>query len=207
MPSSAFISYHHDDRIIGEAIYDQILMLAGHGEGKGAVRCFLDARDIERGVPWQGVIDDNIKEMDWLIVVFTGEQSAYCGYEIGTFSHVKPNDRRIVCLHDVEKGLLPVILNHRQNSFVYDIGNIAQQDQDKVSLSAQEEVNYWCNSEVGRLLRDFCSYSNLYVATHEPSLYTYNIALAAKRIANAFALARATDVAYETPAQISFEIT
>lgn len=202
--SSAFISYHRDDRIIGEAINDQLLMLAGYGKGKGEVRCFLDYRDIQRGMSWQKVIDDNIKQTDWLIVVFTGEQSAYCGYEIGTFSHTKQNGTRIVTLYDVNSNTLPVVLKNRQNSFVDDVGNIVQQD--KVNLSAQE-VNYWYNSEIGKFLFDFCSYNGLYIATHQPSLYSYNIAFAAKNIANAFALARATDVKSETPSQISFELT
>ncbi len=214
--SSAFISYHRNDKIIGEAIYDELSFLASHGQhGRNALKCFLDTRDIKKGTPWKPAIDDALRHTNWLIVIFTGDQSAYCGYEIGTFSQViqqemglqenTPLDRKIVGLHDVNIDRLPVILKETENVFVSDV--IAA-DQNNVVLAAKESAT-WYKSDVGRFLKEFCEHNRLYSPEDEdnPQKYTNNIALSAKKIANAFALARGTDVKSETPAQVSFELT
>lgn len=206
--SSAFISYHHEDKIIGEAVYDELLHLSGCGKkGKDAVKCFLDVRDIDTGKPWQPVIDQSLKNSDWLVVVFTGEQSVYCGYEIGTFSQIAQIQdaptRRIVGLHDVAD--LPIILKDRQNVYVNDIVMPVSEQKD-VTMST-DEVDGWYESRVGKFLRDFCEYDEMYTANDDAKNYVNNIALSAKKIANAFAIARRTDVKDETPVQISFEIT
>jgi hypothetical protein len=208
--SSAFISYHHDDKIIGEILYDQLVFLAGRGDGKRFLSCFLDARDIPRGKPWKPIIDENLKNKDWLIVVFTGEQSAYCGYEIGTFSQMHDQqspDKHIMSLYDVDDEILPVILKDSQNTTVPNIENVSETED--VAVSA-DQVNFWFHTSVGKFLAEFCDYKKLYTPEHEkddPGSYANTIALSAKRIANAFALARGNDVKAETPAQANFEIT
>ncbi|WP_374368577.1 toll/interleukin-1 receptor domain-containing protein [Dongia sp.] len=207
--STAFLSYHHDDRIIGETVLAQLAFLASRGEGKPALKCFLDARDIPRGQAWKPIIDENLANKDWLIPVFTGDQSVYCGYEIGTFLqlHVQSPDKRVMALYDVDDEKLPIILRDGQNTQVPPVDNVVEAD--KVAVST-DEVNFWFRSAVGRFLQDFCLYKGLYTPAHEssePAAYSNNIALCAKLIANAFALARGTDEKSETPAQIGFELT
>lgn len=206
--SSAFISYHHEDSVIGEALHDQLSFLAAAGEGRRALSVFLDSRDIGGGTPWQPEIDKNLAEKDWLVVVYTGQQSVYCGYEIGTFTHLhaaKPL-RRIIALHDVADDLLPVVLRGNQNRSVAPVEIVTNLDD--VIIEAGE-LGAWFSSPVGRFLRDFCQYNGLYTPEHErndPARYNANVALAAKKVATAFSLASATDVKSETPTQISFEI-
>lgn len=210
--SSAFISYHHDDRIIGETLRDELSFLATRGKGREAVSSFLDAKDIPQGADWKQILNQNLGNMDWLIVIFTGEQSVYCGYEIGTFSQLHADSpvkgiKRIMGLYDVDSKRLPVVLKDSQNTFVINVDNVV--DIKSVTVPAHE-MDYWYSSEVGKFFRDFCTYKDLYTPEHEqdaPVAYSSNIALAAKRIATAFALARGTDVKCETPTQIGFDLT
>ena len=213
--SSAFISYYHEDRDIGETLKEQLLFLARCGTGRDSIDTFLDVKDIPPAKDWQPIIDENLSNKDWLIVVFTGDQSVYCGYEIGTFSQLhnmhwpekRDPDKRIMGLYDVQSSKLPVILKDRQNTFVPNV-KIIVQEADKVTVSP-DEVNIWFKSEVGRFLVEFCAYKGLYTPLHEienAGTFNYNIALAAKRIANAFGVARGTDVESETPIQIGFEL-
>lgn len=208
--SSAFISYHHNDIIIGTTLKNQLAFLASCGsQGKAAVKSFLDSKDIHIGDDWKTIITDNLCEMDWLVVIFTGEQSVYCGYEIGTFWQLRATQqgkRRILALHDVGIEQLPLVLRDSENAFVTNVDDVI--DIERVTVSAQE-VLHWYECDVGRFLVDFCKYKELYVPgdAENPGDYTNNIALAAKRIATAFALARGTDVKSETPTQIGFELT
>ena len=169
--SSAFISYHHSDRIIGRTLDEQLSFLAAHGLGKPALSSFLDAKDIKPGTAWQPVIDKNLREKDWLIVVFTGDQSVYSGYEIGTFSHLNGDamkrgrpDKHIIGLYDVPDEALPVILKSSQNTLVPIVDRIVETQ--AVTLSTQE-VNFWYQSPVGKFLVEFCTYRSLYTPAHE----------------------------------------
>lgn len=211
--SSAFISYHHSDELIGDTLYDQLMFLAEKGKGRPKLTCFLDVRDIRPGEPWQPVIDKALQDMDWLIVVFTGEQSVYCGYEIGIFSQlhamsmkeVHPT-RRIMGLHDVEIESIPVVLRLSKNTPVRPV--LKPVEMNHVLVEAAE-IDEWFNSKLGRFLREFCDYKQLYTTQDEannPSAYGINIATAAKKISNAFFLAQGTDVRNETQSQLGFEI-
>jgi hypothetical protein len=211
--SSAFISYHHNDRIIGDVIHDVLFALAGLGKGKSQLACFLDAKDIKQGEFWQKVIDDNLSSKDWLIVVFTGEQSVYCGYEIGTFSQknlVELNTdkavKRLMSLYDVEPDRIPIVLRPHQNTQVDGVNPVVDP---KNVVVAADEINKWYSSPVGTFLQEFCDYKELYTpddARDDPSAYKNAIAWGAKSIANAFALAQGEDIKDETPAQIGFEL-
>jgi hypothetical protein len=210
--SSAFISYHHDDRIIGETLRDELSSLASRGKGRMALSSFLDAKDIPQGADWKQILNQNLGNMDWLIVVFTGDQSVYCGYEIGTFSQLHAQSpvkgiKRIMGLYDVDSARLPAVLKDSQNTFVTTVDNVVNIK--SVTVTSQE-MDYWYSSEVGKFLRDFCTYKHLYTPQHEqeaPVKYSSNIAVAAKRVATAFALARGTDIKSETPTQIGFDLT
>jgi hypothetical protein len=176
MPQSTiFISYHHDDVIIGHTIAKQLDFLATCGKGRPALNCFLDIRDIPRGKEWKPKIDQNLSDKDWLVVIFTGEQSAYSGYEIGTFSqmHGQTDDKWIMGLYDVEEERLPILLKDGQNTAVDEI-DVITDNPDDVEMSANE-VNTWYQSPVGRFLYEFCNYRALYVSSDEkndPSKYS-----------------------------------
>lgn len=164
LKSSAFISYHHDDRIIGETLRDELSFLATRGKGREAVSSFLDAKDIPQGADWKQILNQNLGNMDWLIVIFTGEQSVYCGYEIGTFSQLHADSpvkgiKRIMGLYDVDSKRLPVVLKDSQNTFVINVDNVV--DIKSVTVPAHE-MDYWYSSEVGKFFRDFCTYKDLY---------------------------------------------
>ena len=49
--SSAFISYHHEDRKIGEDIKEQLTSLTASGKGRSYLKPFLDVKDIPPGHP------------------------------------------------------------------------------------------------------------------------------------------------------------
>jgi hypothetical protein len=96
-----FISYAHQDTIVAHTIRDQLTMLAQHGEGTPSLKCFLDTESIKPGQKFEPIIRAALEEADWLIVIFTGNQSVYCGYEIGMYSILKahadkPSDEKPV---------------------------------------------------------------------------------------------------------------
>ncbi|MET3973176.1 toll/interleukin-1 receptor domain-containing protein [Bradyrhizobium sp. S3.9.1] len=211
--SSAFISYHHADRDIGDEISKVLFQLASHGKGKKSLKVFLDVAGIPSGQPWQPIIDKGLEESDWLIVVFTGDQSVYCGYEIGTFSQQHNGkfggsspQKFLLSLYDVNQDLtpLPTILRPYQNTFVDSVADPTGLH-DKVVVSA-EEVDFWFNSSLGQFLVRFCTYKEVYLPTDDAADYAGRIALGAKRIANAFSRERGKDVKSETPAPLAFEL-
>lgn len=112
-----FISYANQDTIVAHAIRDQLTLLAQHGEGAPSLKCFLDTESIEPGQKFEPVIKAALEDADWLIVVFTGDQSVYSGYEIGMYSILKPhadkpsNEKPVAWLHDVDKSKLPAVMN------------------------------------------------------------------------------------------------
>lgn len=206
--STAFISYHHEDRVIARILKAELNRLAARGKGRSFLSTFLDIEDIPSGKSWKTLIDDNLSSKDWLIVLFTGEQSPYCGYEAGTFSqlHNGTTKKSIITLHDVEPIKLPGFLAVNQNRSIPLIP--VGVDPEKVTLSA-DEIQIWFESSATKFFKDFFTYKDLYTSqdkNDDPGQYTTNIALAAKRISNAFAFARGTDIRDETPTQIGFKI-
>jgi len=105
----AFISYANQDFVIANEIRKQLTHLAQLGMGGSFLDCFLDTESIEPGQRYEPVIRSALAKTDWLIVIFTGDQSVYCGYEIGMYSIMKPHDDKplhekpVVCLHDVDQ--------------------------------------------------------------------------------------------------------
>src|ERR1700723_3893321 len=88
--TNVFISHAHEDTKIAKAIKDQLTLLAQSGRGRPSLDCFLDTESIQPGVKYEPVIRAALEKADWLIAVFTGYQSVYCGYEIGMYSIIKP---------------------------------------------------------------------------------------------------------------------
>ena len=141
----AFISYAHQDTIIAEEIERQLTVLAGKGKGKSFLNFFLDTKSIPPGQLYQPIIKSALEKADWLIVIFTGHQSVYCGYEIGIYSVVKPHDdtpldkKPVACLHDVDQSKIPGVMDGYNTTLV---SQAAPYDPDD-PIPSGGEVNLW----------------------------------------------------------------
>lgn len=207
-----FISYAHQDTIIAHAIRDQLTLLAQHGQGAPSLNCFLDTESIEPGQKFEPVIKDALEKADWLLVVFTGDQSVYCGYEIGMYSILKPhsdrptNEKPVAWLHDVDKGRLPAVVNGYNTTLISRIANYLPEPPNELTPDAR----LWWNSSAGKLLRTICESKGLYTPDHrktDPVQYQVDIAEAASKIASAFEAARQEDEESDTPVQAALELT
>jgi hypothetical protein len=207
--TNVFISYSHLDTIIAQAIKDQLTQLAQRGEGGRSLNCFLDTESIEPGVKYQPVIRTALETADWLAFVFTGEQSAYCGYEIGMYSIIKPNgpndEKPVACLHDVDQKKLPAVLEGYNTTRIGRIGPYLPDPLDKFT----QDAKLWWGSPIGKLLRAICASKGLYTPQHrtnDPVQYQIDIAQAASKIAQAFEIARQEDEETDTPVQATLEL-
>jgi hypothetical protein len=202
----AFISYAHQDAIIANEVQKQLTFLAEKGNGKPFLGCFLDTKSIPKGQRYEPIIKSGLEHADWLIVIFTGDQSVYCGYEIGLYSIMNTSDDKpIICLHDVDKSGLPAVLDGYNTAMVTPVAPYLAKD----PMPSGSELNLWWDSSVGQFLREFCRKKGLYTPEHcdNPSEYAVDIARAARNISYAFELARQEDEKEETPVQAGFEIT
>jgi hypothetical protein len=210
-PTHAFISYAHQDFVVADEIRNQLTNLAQRGIGGSFADCFLDTESIEPGQKYGPVIRAALERTDWLIVVFTGDQSVYCGFEIGLYSSMSdPNkpqeDKPVVCLHDVDRSRLPAVVAGYNTT---QISRIAPYLPDNATASAAE-VKLWWTSQVGLFLRKICQDKGLYTPSHrinDPAQYQLDIAMAASKIAYAFEAARQEDEESETPVQAVLELT
>jgi hypothetical protein len=210
--SSAFVSYAHSDHFIADAIDRELTRLAekGHG-GRDALSCFFDTRSIKPGTRWEPVITAGLAKADWLIVIFTGEQSAYCGVEIGKFSLQNRLDtsdpvpsKRLICLYDVEMSGLPTVVRDYQCEKVSAVDGASAEE----SLGSADETTAWYAAPLAEFLKDFCLYKRLYAPEDrdDPAEFKIDIALATKRITRAFAKAKEDEEKEETPVQLGFEL-
>jgi hypothetical protein len=207
--TNVFISYSHLDTIIAQAIKDQLTELAQRGEGGRSLNCFLDMESIEPGVKYQPVIRGALEKADWLAFVFTGEQSVYCGYEIGMYSIIKPNgpndEKPVACLHDVDQKKLPAVLEGYNTTLINQIAPYLPHPLEKFT----EDAKLWWDSPIGKLLRTICTRKGLYTPQHrtnDPVQYQIDIAQAASKIAQAFEFARQEDEEWDTPVQATLEL-
>ena len=184
-----FISYAHQDTIIAHAIRDQLTLLAQAGEGARSLKCFLDTESIEPGQKFEPVIKAALQDADWLLVVFTGDQSVYCGYEIGMYSILKPHedratvDKPVAWLHDVDKIKLPAVVNGYNTTLISPIAPYLPDPPNDLTPDARN----WWNSSAGKLLRAICASKGLYTPEHrttDPVQYQVDLAQAASRIAS-----------------------
>jgi len=206
--TNVFISYSHQDRIIAREIRDQLILLAQHGQGGPSINCFLDAESIPPGTRYGPIIMSALQKTDWLIVVFTGDESVYCGFEIGMYSAMAPpgGTAPIMCLHDVEQSRLPAVVEGYNTTQIATVGSYLPDG----PLQMSNDVQQWWNAPVAQVLAAICKGKGLYVPGHRqnnPSQYQVDIAQAASRISQAFELARQEDELSETPVQAGFEIT
>ena len=196
-----FISYAASDHEIAEALFDELVKI-----DRNRVRCFLDTQSIDSGVGWEEELNRELKRADWLICVYTGEQSEFCGYEIGVFAeanHLKrpAPDSRLVCLHDVATPL-PVVFRSYQNRLVQ------FPPLTKVASASGDEAAFFLRSALAKFFADIYKYKELYVASDaaEAARQIETQVRQARRITEAFKAARASDVASNTPAQLGVEI-
>jgi hypothetical protein len=198
-PVRVFLSYHHSDGIIASTLRKALKEI-----NRTRVKCFLDTFEIKSGKQWEEELTKALKEADWLLCVFTGEQSEYCGYEVGVFSEshglkISPNsDSRVICLHDVPT--FPSIFHAHQNKVI--------QFPPERKPAAFDERKFYLESELAKFLSDFHSYKGLYVEedaleglTQEDLIFDH-----AKKITEAFKQARSTDLKWEKFIQLRIEL-
>jgi hypothetical protein len=208
---SVFISHAHEDTTIAKAIKDQLTLLAQNGKGGPSLNCFLDTESIQPGIRYEPVIRAELEQADWLIVVFTGYQSVYCGYEIGMYSIIKPqpdksiDEKPVACLHDVDEKRLPAVVEGYNTTLISQIASYLPDPPNTFTSDA----DLWWNSPVGKLLRAICTTRDLYTPQHRknnPVQYQIDIAQAASKITHAFEFARQEDEQSETPLQAGLEL-
>src|ERR1700688_1964601 len=198
-----FISYASSDYGIAAALYEELREI-----DKKRVHCFLDTQSIDSGVGWEEQLTHELKQADWLICVYTGEQSEFCGYEIGVFAEAngvvhRSADSRLVCLHDVQPPLpLPAVFRSYQNRmFVFP-------PTQKFATGTFDEAAFYARAPLSRFFEDIYKYKNLYLPgdASESARQGQTQGRQVKRLTEAFKAAGASDVWADTPTQLGVEI-
>ena len=204
-----FISYAHADRVVAAALREALTDI-----DRNRVECFLDYESIQSGEGWRERLEEALGAADWLVCVYTGEQSEFCGYEVGVFTRGKAltasgADSRLVCLHDVDDP--PGLFATSQNSLVKHLppGVPPAPAHAAPAAWSAEEVRFYRESHVFRFLSDFCRYKDLYPVRDaaQAERQTQALLAAAKRVTLAFEAARASDVKSDTPTQLKLEVS
>jgi hypothetical protein len=198
-----FISYASSDYGIASALYEELREI-----DKKRVHCFLDTQSIDSGVGWEEQLTHELKQADWLICVYTGEQSEFCGYEIGVFAEAngvvhRSADSRLVCLHDVQPPLpLPAVFRSYQNRMV------VFPPTQKFATGTFDEAAFYTRAPLSRFFEDIYKYKNLYLPgdASESARQVQTQVRQVKRLTEAFKAARASDVLADTPTQLGMEI-
>jgi hypothetical protein len=198
---NVFISYAREDLKIAEALRTEIMDL-----NRDRVDCFLDTKEIQSGEGWERRLESALQKADWLICLFTGEQSEFCGYEVGVFTSgralERPEDHpRLVCLHDAPN--YPTLFRAHQNrSVTYPPENVALGE-------TFDETTFYENSELVRLFVDLSNYKKLYVPrdASDTQRQQQSFIRKAKLITEAFRERHLSDVRFDTPTQLGFEIS
>ena len=196
-----FISHARADSQIAGALHDEIIDM-----GRGQVSCFLDTQTIESGEGWESKLERELKAADWLVCIYTGEQSEFCGYEIGVFTGGRAlqkvrGDSRLVCLHNVPD--YPAVFRLHQNRF------IEFPPERPSSGQTFDETSFYEHSQVAKFFFDFCNYDDLWVPREQEEIRrkTETIIRKAKLVTEAFRAARGNDVRADTPTQLGIEVS
>ena len=198
---NVFISYAHSDYLVAKALYEELIDI-----NRDRVNCFLDTKAIESGEGWEKKLEGALGQADWLVCVYTGEQSEFCGYEIGVFTRGKALEKtdgnsRLVCLHDVPT--YPAVFQRHQNRLVELPPEYLAPGQ------TFDETEFYAKSAMAQFIADFCKYKDLYVPK-DASGYQRQaqmIVSKAKLITEAFRAARGTDIRADTPTQLGIEVS
>ena len=196
-----FISYASADHEIAAALYEELREI-----DKKRVHCFLDTQSIDSGVGWEEQLTQELKSADWLICVYTGQQSEFCGYEIGVFAEAnaltqRSVNSRLVCLHDVQPPL-PAVFRAYQNRMV------VFPPSSKLKTATIDETAFYARSPLTKFFEDVYNFKDLYVA-RDPSDATRQVQTLhrqVKHVTDAFKAARASDVLSDTPTQLGMDI-
>jgi hypothetical protein len=197
---SVFISYAHNDDGIAQALYEELIDV-----NPDRVNCFLDTRKIQSGRNFESELDYALDQADWLVCIYTGEQSEYCGYEIGVFKKTRgitseTNDSRLVCIHDVE-SLPGVFRNHQNNMVIFP---------PEPQPSATFDTNsFYLSSPIASFFKNFYKYKSLYVPkdSDDAQRQLAKLVRQSRRITEAFKAARGNDVRADTPTQLCIELS
>jgi hypothetical protein len=197
---SVFISYARSDYRIAEILREELIDL-----GRDRVDCFLDIKTIESGEGWEKKLEEGLKNAHWLLCIFTGEQSEYCGYEVGVFTAGKVSESeretsRVVCFHDVPN--YPGIFRSYENRA------IEYPPERLISGQVFDEAGFYGESDLVRFFQDFAKFKDLYVPHNATDFQRQSEAFIryAQAITEAFRLSRGDDVKSDTPTQLGFEI-
>ncbi len=198
---NVFISYARRDRAIAQILHDQLIEL-----NRDRITCFLDILTIESGEGWEKKLQDALLSADWLLCIYTGEQSEYCGYEVGVFTAGKtidkdhPESSRVVCFHDLAD--YPGIFRSHQNCFV-------QYPPEPISMGEKfDKEKFYKGSDLVKFFRNISKFQKLYVPGDEEGYQrqTESFTRNAETLMEAFRSSRGNDIKYDTPTQLGFEI-
>lgn len=197
---NVFISYAKADHAIADALRDEIIDL-----NRDRIECFLDTKTIESGEGWEKRLEGALQIADWLLCIYTGEQSEFCGYEVGVFTSGKALEKReehtrLVCLHDVPA--YPTIFRSHQNRFV------EYPPEHLPSGETFDETGFYERSDLAKLFNDLCKFDGLYVPNDgaEYQRQAQAFIRKAKVITEAFRISRGNDIRFDTPTQLGFEV-
>jgi hypothetical protein len=195
-----FISYARADNLIAAVLREEIIEI-----NRDRVECFLDTETIESGEGWEKKLEAALEAADWLVCIFTGEQSEFCGYEVGVFTRGKglaknAGNSRLVCLYDVEN--YPAMFRAHQNR------RVDYPPEQLPPDATFDETGFYQRSELAKFFANFCAYDNLYVTSDplEVKRQSEAIIKKAKRVTEAFRAALGKDVRADTPTQLGVEI-
>src|SRR5277367_4834559 len=196
-----FISYAAADSVIARVLDEEL-----RKTNNDRVECFFDTKNIGSGRDYLEVINKELEAADWLVCIYTGEQSEFCGYEIGVFSKVNrltpaTKDSRLVCLHDVAK--LPAVFNSHQNGLV-------EMPPDTSGPGGKlSESDFYSRSQLAQFFSDLHAYKSLYVVRDagDAQRQLQTIVSQAKAVTEAFAKAAESDVRSDTPTQLRIEVS
>jgi TIR domain len=198
---NVFISYARADNSIATLLREEITDI-----NRDRIECFLDTETIESGEGWEKKLEGALNSADWLVCIYTGDQSDFCGYEIGVFTQGKvlaksERTSRLVCLHDVED--LPIVFRAHQNRY------IELPSEPTIPSEMFDETKFYERSGLFKFFEDFCRYENLYVARTdaEAKRKSQTLVRKAKLITEAFRTGRDTDIYSDIPTQLGIEVT
>jgi hypothetical protein len=195
-----FISYASADAGIAAALFEELSEI-----DHNRVVCFLDTETIGSGRDWKKRLDSFLQSADWLVCVYTGEQSEFCGYEIGVFEQVNNltsggTESPVVCLHDVPT--LPTVFAAHQNRLVKFPPDASTQNKQF------NESDFYLHSPLAKFFSDLYAYKGLYVAkdASEAQRQAQTLLRQVKRITDAFKDARGSDIRADTPIKDQIDV-
>ena len=195
-----FISYAHDDAPIAQALHEALLEV-----NRDRVECFLDTEAIESGRNFEQEINEFLSNADWLVCIYTGQQSDYCGYEVGVFSNTRINmrrsDSRLVCLYHTPE-FPSIFRNHRNHKVI-----LPPKRSKAVDIFDEEE--FYRSSPLAGFFGNIYSYKGLYNARNssEAQRQTRDLIKHTKSVTEAFIAVTSDEVRADTPTQLLIEVT